>query len=259
MSALLLLLACTVAEPTETAAPAETADPTASWLPGDGPTVTVAGQAFLFGPAPGASLAGAVVSVLEAPEQRGVVAEDGSFSLEVASGAALSFVFEQPDLATIQSATIPIEAEGLTDLGFQVPTLAVAELMALAADIEMDAERCQMVTTVSSAASPPYGGAGVGEPDAVVRVLPALPEGATGPVYFDYLSDSMILPDPALTATTIDGGVIFGNLSTGEWTLRAEKEGVPFSEPVVRCHPGALVNAAPPHGIESLAGSGTND
>ena len=44
-------------------------------------------------------------------EQRGVVAEDGTFALEVASGAALSFVLEQEGLATIQSATIPIGPE----------------------------------------------------------------------------------------------------------------------------------------------------
>lgn len=151
----------------------------------------------------------------------------------------------------MQSATIPIGAAGLTDLGFQVPTPAVVDLMALAAGVELDPERCQVVTTVSSAASPPYGGAAVGEPDVVVSLAPSLPDGATGPVYFDYLSDSLILPDPALTATTIDGGVIFGNVATGAWTIHAEKPGVRFVEPVVRCHPGAIVNAAPPHGVEA--------
>ena len=157
-----LLFACATPVDSADSAPA---DPTADWLPGDGPTVTVAGHAFEFGPTSDVSLAGAEVSVLEAPEQRGTVAEDGSFTLEVASGAALSFVLEQPGFATIQSATIPIGAEGLSDLGFQVPTPEVAELMAKAADIEMDPEHCQLVTTVSSAASPPYGGSGVGEPD----------------------------------------------------------------------------------------------
>ncbi len=248
-----LLFACATPVDSADSAPA---DPTADWLPGDGPTVTVAGHAFEFGPTSDVSLAGAEVSVLEAPEQRGTVAEDGSFTLEVASGAALSFVLEQPGFATIQSATIPIGAEGLSDLGFQVPTPEVAELMAKAADIEMDPEHCQLVTTVSSAASPPYGGSGVGEPDAVVTVDPALPDGAAGPVYFDYLSASMILPDPELAATTLDGGVIFGNLPTGTWTLHAEKPGVTFTAPVARCHPGALVNTAPPHGVETVDAAG---
>lgn len=252
MIVLLLLLACAPDEATETAETAAPEDPTASWVPGEGPIVTVSGQAFLFGPAPGVSLAGAAVYVLEAPEQRGVVADDGSFSLEVASDAELSFVIEQEGLATVQSATIPIGADGLADLGFQVPTPTVVDLMALAAGVELDAERCQLVTTVSSVASPPYGGAGVGEAGAVVVIDPAAPDGAVGPVYFDYLSDDLILPDPALTATTIDGGVLFGNVPTGAWTLRAEKAGVTFTEPVARCHPGALVNAAPPHGIEAL-------
>ena len=252
-----VLLACVVPpELRETGDTADTApvDPTAGWVGGEGPTATVSGRAFLFGPAPGQTLTGATVSVLEAPEQRGVVAEDGTFALEVASGAALSFVLEQEGLATIQSATIPIGPEGLDDLGFQVPTPDIVELMALAAEVDLDADACQLVTTVSSAASPPYGGAGVGEPDAIVTLSPALPDDATGPVYFDYLSDSLILPDPALTATTIDGGVIYGNLPTGEWTLHAEKVGVTFTEPVARCHPGAIVNAAPPHGVEVVEG-----
>lgn len=248
----MLLVACARA-PLDSAPPeadSAASDPTSAWLPGDGPGATVAGQAFVFGPAPEIAMGEGSVSVLEAPEHAAPVADDGSFVIEVPSGAPLSFVFSHPELATIQSATIPIGEEGLADLGFQVPTVTVAELMAAAADIEMDPERCQFVTTVSSAASPPYGGAGVGEPDATVAIAPALPDGAAGPVYFDYLSGDLILPDPDLDATTIDGGVIFGNLGTGEWTLRATKAGVAFSAPVGRCHPGAIVNAAPPHGIE---------
>lgn len=246
---MLHLLACTAAPLVESGEPVAS-DPTAEWVPGTGPDTTASGQAFIFGPSPGLHIAGATVSVLEAPERATTVADDGSFTLTVPSGAGLSFVLSHPDFATIQTATIAIGASGVADIGFQVPTPEIVDLMALASGVELDPDRCQLVTTVSSAASPPYGGAGVGEPGAVVDLLPSLPDGAIGPVYFDYLSDSLILPDPTLSATTIDGGVIYGNLPTGEWTLRATKEGVRFTEPDARCHPGAIVNAAPPHGVE---------
>lgn len=249
----ILLLACAAAPGPgggDTADTRTPEDPTADWVAGDGPLVTVSGRAFVFGPSTGLSLAGATVSVLEAPGRSGEVAEDGRFSLEVESGAPLSFVLTQEGFATVQSAAIPVGEGGVADVGFQVPDEGTVALMAAAAQVDIDAERCQVATTVSSAASEGYGGAGVGEPGAVVELLPSLPEGARGPIYFDYLSDSFILPDPDLTATTIDGGVLFGNVPSGEFTLRATKEGVVFSDAVVRCRPGMLVNAAPPHGIE---------
>lgn len=242
---MLLLAACAAsADSTQV-----TTDPTADWLPGDGPDVAVSGKAFVFGPG-GGSLAGATVSVLEDPSRMGVVAEDGTFSLDVPSGAPLSFVLARDGFTTVQSATVDPGADGLADVGFQVPTPDTVTLLALAAQVDLATDLCQVATTVSSAASPPYGGAGVGEPGATVT-LGALPDGASGPIYFDYLSESLILPDPDLTATTIDGGVLFANLPTGAYTLHADKEGVEFTEAAVRCHPGALVNAAPPHGIEA--------
>lgn len=247
---LLLALACTPA-PSDSAA-TESVDPTAAWILGEGPETVISGQAFVFGPAPELHFADATLSVMEAPELRAPVADDGTFSLTVPSGAPLSFVLEHPELAPIQSATIEIEPAGLADLGFQVPTSAVVELMARASEVVIDAEACQVVSTVSSAASPPYGGSAVGEPGAVVEVRPALPEGASGPVYFEYVSDALILHDPELDTTTVDGGVIFANLPTGEWTLHASKAGVSFTEPTARCRPGTIVNASPPHGVEAI-------
>lgn len=251
---LLLLLACTAPAPDsapDSPPDSAPADPTADWLPGNGPMVTVSGRVFEFGPAAGATLVGATIAPLEAPEYVTTVDEERSFSFEVPSGAPLSFVLRHPDFATVQSATVPVEG-GVDDLGFQVPTPPILVLMAAAAQVELDPERCQVATTVSSAESPPYGAAGVGEPDAVVSLDPPLPDGSLGPIYFDYLSDAMILPDPELSATTIDGGVLYGNLPTGSYTLSATKAGISFTEPVVRCTPGMLVNAAPPHGIETV-------
>jgi hypothetical protein len=247
---MLLLAACAANSDTADSG-VDTADPTLAWQAGDGPDATVSGQAFVFGPNEGSGLGGSTVTVVEAPDRSGVVAEDGSFTLVVPSGAPLSFLLEAEGYVPIQSATISITEAGLSDLGFQVPTASTVELMASAAQVDIDPDRCQIATTVSSADSPSYGGSGVGEPDAVVAMDPGLPDAATGPIYFDYFSDSIIFPDPTLTATTIDGGVLFANVTTGEWTLRATKDGVVFSDAVVRCRPGLMVNAAPPHGIEA--------
>ncbi len=245
----LILAAC--AAPVDSAEPVP-ADPTAGWVVGSGPVATLSGQAFLFGPAPELSFAEAEVYVMEDPSFLSPVAADGSFAIAVPTGAPVSLVLRHPELASVQSATLTFGEDGLDDVGFQVPTVAIVELMAKASDVYLEPDRCQFVSTVSSAASPPYGGAGVGEPDAIVTLHPAVPAGTTGPVYFDYLSDALILPDPALEATTIDGGVIFSNLPVGEWTMLATKPGVSFTRPVARCQAGAIVNAAPPHGVETI-------
>jgi hypothetical protein len=227
-------------------------DPTAGWVVGDGPDVAVTGAAFRFGPSGGLDLRGAAVFVAEDPTLRTTLTDDGTFALSVPSGAPLSFVLEQPGFWLNQTATLDVGPDGVDQVGFQAPTLEMGTLLGLAADVEIDDDRCQVATTVSALSSPPYGGAGVGEPGAVVSIEPPLPDGAVGPVYFDYVSDEVILPDPSLTETTIDGGVIFANLPAGAYRLTAAKAGVTFSEVEIRCRPGLLVNAAPPHGIQTV-------
>jgi len=248
----LLSVACLPAEDTPTPS-TDTAvyDASADWVAGAGPMASVSGQAFVFGPAPeDLSLTGATVYAVEAPEHSTTVGEGGTFALEVPSGAPLTFRVTQDGFAAVDSAAIFIEPDGLTLLGFQVPADTVVSALALAAGIEMSDERCQIATTVSSEASPPYGAAGVGEPGATAAIAPALPDDAVGPVYFDYLSESLILPAPDLSATTIDGGVLWGNVPPGEYVISAEKEGTSFTAPVIRCRAGTLVNASPPYGIE---------
>lgn len=249
-----LFFACQPA-PGDTAPAADTAEPadsTASWVVGEGPLAAVSGRAFVFGPAPsGLSLAGAVVSVVEDPSYAAVVGEDGAFLLEVPSGAPLTFRVSQEGFSDVDSAALFVSEDGIEQLGFQVPSLSLVEPLAIAAGIDMEPGACQIATTVSSEASPPYGGAGVGEPGAVASITPdPEAEGGIGPVYFAYLTDAVILPDPELTETTIDGGVLWGNVPPGEYTISAQKEGVPFTAPRLRCRAGALVNASPPHGIE---------
>ncbi|APR77939.1 Hypothetical protein A7982_03286 [Minicystis rosea] len=226
-------------------------DPTSHWHIGDGPLAPISGKAFLFGPTNGEMLVGAKVSVAEAPEHQTTVAADGTFAFEVPSGAPVSFVIEQAGFHPNQSATLAIDPKGIEMLGFQVPTESTFDLLANFADIEPDPTRCQITTTVSRAGTEPYGGSGLGEPDVVVTIDPPLPS-ESGPVYFEYVNESLILPLPSLTATSLDGGVIFANVPPGEYALTATKQGKQFSTVAIRCRAGLLINAAPPHGLQEL-------
>ncbi|MCB9760134.1 MAG: hypothetical protein H6739_09900 [Alphaproteobacteria bacterium] len=248
---LLALAACTDPD-ADTGAETAEPDPMADWVVGDGPLAPVSGRAFVFGPSGNLSLEGAAVFVVEAPEYATTAEADGTFALEVPSGRPLSFRVEQEGFTAIQSGTLPVGPEGVTQLGFQVPITGTTEMMAYASDIHLDEDRCQIATTISSASSPPYGGSGVGEPGATAILEPFPSEDAEGPIYFDFINDGFVLPDPTLTETTIDGGVLFGNVPQGEYTLRATHPTVRFTEVTIRCRAGVVVNASPPHGVEFL-------
>ena len=64
-----------------------------------------------------------------------------------------------------------------------------------------------------------------------------------------------VAPDPTLTSTSVDGGVLFGNLAAGRHTITASK--APFTydalDFVVQDHIPLYV-ASPPHATQ-----GTND
>ncbi|MBI5478232.1 MAG: hypothetical protein HY906_05210 [Deltaproteobacteria bacterium] len=59
-----------------------------------------------------------------------------------------------------------------------------------------------------------------------------------------------MLPDPYLTETTVDGGVLFVNVAPGTYRLDGHKEGSTFRPAWVWCRAGVFVNASPPHGIQ---------
>lgn len=226
-------------------------DPTANWHVGTGPRAHVTGKAFVFGPSSDYSVVGATISVAEAPSITTTVAADGTFALDVPSGDRVSFVLTQPDFHPNQTATFMLGPEGLAEVGFQAPTEGIFDLMASFVKIEPDPERCQISTTVSRKGTEPYGGAGLGEPGVIVTIDPPLPKEA-GPVYFDYVNTGVIIPNPELTSTTVDGGVIYTNVPPGEYVLTATKAGKSFSIATIRCRKGLLVNAAPPRGLQEL-------
>jgi len=229
-------------------------DPTTSWQPLDGPPAHVVGHAFIFGPNPSAlTIEGAIVAVAEDPSVSTTVNADGSFELDVPSGGFSSFSLTKSGFIPSQSAAIEITAAGIQRLGFQTPALEAVDQLATFARVTLDPTKCQISTTVSRAGTEPYGGDSLGVAGAVSTISPAAD--ADGPIYFasnGSTTPPTIFPDRALAETSIDGGVIFANVSPGEYTITASKAGTAFSPATIRCRPGVLVNAAPPNGIQEI-------
>lgn len=223
-------------------------DATTEWAPLDGPPAHVTGHAFIFGPnSAGLTLEGAVVAVAEDPSVSTTVAADGTFAFDVPSGGAASFSLVQPGFHPSQSAAIEVGPSGIAMLGFQTPSEEAVDALATFARVTPDPAKCQVSTTVSRAGTEPYGGDSLGAEGAVVAISPA--GTSDGPIYFASAGGT-IYPDRALTTTSIDGGVIFANVTPGEYTLTATKAGTTFSSVVIRCRAGVLVNAAPPNGLQ---------
>lgn len=226
------------------------AEPTPLWHDvGTGPLVHVSGHAFVFGSSAN-SLGGAVISVAEAPRLTTTTAPDGTFAFDVPGGGQVSFVLRQPGFHDVQTATFTLGAADLAQVGFQAPTDGIFKLFSGLVGVDLDPERCQIASTVSAAGTEPYGGDAMGEPGAVVTIDPPL-TAENGPVYFNYIKPGVILPDTTLKATTVDGGVIFMNVPTGEYHLFAAKAGKTFTSVKIRCQKGLLVNAAPPWGLQA--------
>lgn len=224
---------------------------------GTGAPVTASGKAFVFGPigAGEGDLVGASLGVAEAPSLAAKITADGTFQIQVPGGGECSFTVRQPGFHDTQSAVLAVGAQGIDMVGFQVPSDKMYKLLGNLLNLESDATKCQIATTVSAKGTAPYGGDALGVPGVTVAIEslggPAL--GAeSGPVYFNYLKPGVIAPDRGLTATTVDGGVLYLNVPPGDYVLSATKAGTQFTTAKVRCRAGWLVNAAPPRGLQEI-------
>ena len=227
--------------------------PVTEWDALDGPPAHVVGHAFIFGPNPmGLTIEGAVVAVAEDPSVSTTVNADGSFELDVPSGGASSFSLTKTGFMPSQSAAIEIGVDGIARLGFQTPSFDAVEQLATFARVTVDPTKCQVTTTISAKGTEPYGGDSLGVDGAVATITPMAD--ADGPIYFASTGGATptIFPDRSLTAASVDGGVIFANVSPGEYRITATAAGHTFSTAEIRCRAGVLVNAAPPNGIQEL-------
>jgi len=172
----------------------------------------------------------------------------------------MSFVYERDGYPTTKSQVFEIGDAGITDVAVQFPTTAY--FLAAKGQIEQQigaligapySLKNVLVTTVgkswASMFSPrlPHG-----DPGVQVAISPAIQFPASlGPVYFN----ESVAPDPTLTSTSVDGGVLFGNLAKGSHTITASKAPFSYAPLTFVVQDGIqLYVASPPHATQ-----GTND
>ena len=212
-------------------------------------TATVSGDAFHFNEGVDARVAGARVFVLEDPDVSTTTDATGHFVLEgLPVGSDVTLVMDHPDFIPIQTGTIALPAAGAELVTFQAVPPGVRDVLASLLEIEVDPERCQMVTTVTRVGRSLYDPGAHGEAGVTVTIDPPLPE-SSGPIYFN----SMVVPDRTLTETSDDGGVLFVNVPPGDytWTAHAD-DGRAFTQVRMTCRAGLLVNASPPWGLQRV-------
>jgi hypothetical protein len=223
--------------------------------PGEPALVGASGNAFFFGP-PGGRIEGGVVTMLEFPGPSVVTGAEGEWAFDgLPEGARVSFVMTHPDHPTIQTGTITLPAHDVEKVSFQAPDWDMYGYLSDLVGVEPGGELCQIATTVTRMGNSLYDTTpGThGEPGATVTIDPPLPDGR-GPIYFDLITAGMIFPNPDLAETTDDGGVLWVNVPPGEYVLRADKPDTVFTEVLVTCRPGLLVNASPPWGLQAIEG-----
>ncbi len=207
---------------------------------------------------------GTLVSVAELPITRQLnvrSSASGQWSVNVVKikGVPLraSFVYENAGYVTTKSQVFEIGDGGVTDLSVQFPTQAYFSLAKAQIEQQIGALigapytlNNVLVTTVGKAWASMFNPMlPHGDPGAQVTTTPAIQFPASvGPIYFN----EAVAPDPTINATSVDGGVLFGNLTNGRHSFTAVK--APFSYStlsfVVQDGIGLYV-ASPPHGIQS--------
>jgi len=65
--------------------------------------------------------------------------------------------------------------------------------------------------------------------------------------------NSQVIPDASQPSSSDDGGAIWDEVETGQYTVKGHKAGDHFSPFQANCKPGRLVNANPPWGLYQLA------
>ena len=239
--------------------------------------VPVGGTVFHFGldlsqspPAPypfQSTVAGARVWIAELPITRRLDIHsdaDGNWGFKAIKlkGVPLrmSFVYELAGYPTTKSPVVDITDAGVLDLAVQFPTQAY--YAAAKGQIEQQIGgligapytlRNVLVTTVGKSWASMYSAElPHGDPNVQVAISPAIQFPVSlGPVYFN----EQVSPDPTLTSTSVDGGVLFGNLASGSHTITASKAPFSYDALTFVVQDGIeLYVASPPHATQ-----GNND
>lgn len=216
-----------------------------------GPTFSISGNAFAFAPPgfPGSGrIEGGTVSVLEMPEYTTTTVEDGFYIIEdLPIDEEITLVLEAEGFPTTHTQTFTLSDSDVEEVTFQVPNTNLYELLALNLGVTLSDDKCQLVSTVTFLGGSLYLPNAHGEAGATVAIDPADDE-ADGPIYFN----EDVIPDRSWTESSADGGIVFINTEPGDYILTATKEGVVFESVKLKCRPGVLANASPPHALQVI-------
>lgn len=173
-----------------------------------------------------------------------------------------SYIYEKEGWHTTKSGVIPVTDEDNTDIAVQFidpfyysmgVKPAVEQQLSAVFGFPITIQNSLTITVGKSWASMHEYILPHGDPGAVALIAPAvaLPQGI-GPIYFN---DS-IQPDPALTSTSVDGGVVWLNLPVGIYTVTAQKAGVQYKNRIFKVTEEDILNgvelyiASPPDSVE---------
>jgi hypothetical protein len=217
-------------------------------------TVHLRGTAYSFNDTK-TRLEGGQIRVAEFPKLSATVRADGSYDLVVPDRAKVTPYVVAPGWHTIYVQTFRTDGEDLENVNFQTPTDAIYRGLAALLGVRLDAngelEKCAIVSTFSTKnvrdlgfeEFRAYGAHGVAGATAFAR--PDLGK----PIYFN----EQVLPDRTRTESSVDGGVIWTEVPSGVYTVRAKHASTRFAPFVATCKPGRVVNANPPWGLHELA------
>jgi hypothetical protein len=215
-------------------------------------TVTLSGTAYTFNTRN--VIAGATIAIDELPGISTTTAADGSWSLKVPWKSDLTPYITAAGHHTTYGQTFHVRHDAVANINFQTPTLQTAAALRglITSYIGRDPfqDGCVIVSTVSDPRVvnmtfdefihfAPHGVAG-----ATASSTPALPQTL-------YFNDS-VLPDPSLTHTSGDGGVLWPNVPAGTYEISATHPTVKFAPFTATCTDHRLINTGPPQGLHGI-------
>ncbi len=208
--------------------------------------VSLSGEAFKFNGAQ-ELIPGAYIWVLEHPEMNTITGVDGHFQFDaLEEGSEATLVLEHPDYHPIQTGTVRLGAAGAERVTFQgVPWDVYDGLASFLGLVPDELNKCQMVTTVTRVGKSMYDPGAHGEASATVTTDPPLLD-ANGPIYFS----ADVIPIMSLSQTSNDGGVLYVQVTPGEYVWTAHKSIAVFTHIKTKCRAGLLVDASPPWGLQ---------
>ncbi len=172
------------------------------------------------------------------------------------ANSPLTLVFDAPGSHTTQTATMIVTNEGdaanpTFHVGIQVPDELTYYSFTGIIGAQLDPEKCHVVATIT-AHGKTMDDSPQGEADALSILTP---DAGYTPFYFGVFPDGPLKDktDPfikGLTKTSVDGGVVYANLtpSAVPYMITAAKPGVAFSTSQFICRKGMFINLSPPEG-----------